>query len=70
MDKLVVKEFIQNEMNATNLRNELHELLENNKRLQQLQKDYSHLKEMLSRDGNASAKAAKAIVNAIKKGHP
>jgi len=61
MDKLVVKEFIQHEMNVTNLKNELQELLTNEKRIAELKKDYSDLKNLLSEKGNASAKAAQLI---------
>ena len=58
MDKLVVKEFIQHDMNVKNLEHELHELLTNEQRISQLKKDYADLKNILSREGNASAKAA------------
>jgi len=61
MDKLVVKEFIQHEMNVTNLKNELHELLTNEERIAELKKDYADLKNLLSEKGNASAKAAQLI---------
>jgi len=61
MDKLVVKELIQHEMNVTNLKNELQELLTNEKRIAELKKDYSDLKNLLSEKGNASAKAAQLI---------
>jgi len=61
MDKLVVKEFIQDEMNVTNLKNELHELLTNEERIAELKKDYADLKNLLSEKGNASAKAAQLI---------
>jgi lipid-A-disaccharide synthase len=61
MDKLVVKELIQNEMTSENLTTELTQLLTNESRKQQLQNDYQQLKEILSQGGNASAKAAKSI---------
>jgi lipid-A-disaccharide synthase len=61
MDKLVVKELIQNEMTSENLTTELMQLLTNENRKQQLQNDYQQLKEILSQGGNASAKAAKSI---------
>lgn len=67
MDKLVVKEFIQNEMNSVNLISELKELLQNNNRLEQIHKDYTALKQLLSIEGNASAKAAMSIVQFLKK---
>lgn len=61
MDKLVVKEFIQHEMNVTNLTNELQELLTNHKRISELKKDYADLKDLLGRQGNASSEAAQLI---------
>jgi len=61
MDKLVVKELIQHDMNAKNLEHELHELLTNEKRITELKKDYADLKNILSEKGNASAKAAQLI---------
>ena len=63
MDKLVVKELIQHDMNAKNLELELHELLTNKQRISQLMKDYADLKNLLSEKGNASAKAAQLIHN-------
>jgi len=61
MDKLVVKEFIQHDMNVSNLKTELQELLANDQRISQLKKDYADLKNLLSEKGNASAKAAQLI---------
>jgi lipid A disaccharide synthetase len=61
MDKLVVKELIQDEMNATNLIAELEDLLVNTKRKQQIIEDYTALKNKLTQGGNASEKAAKSI---------
>jgi lipid-A-disaccharide synthase len=61
MDKLVVKEFIQHDMNAKNLEHELHELLTNEQRISQLKKDYADLKNILSEKGNASVAAAHLI---------
>ena len=63
MDKLVVKELIQEDMTVENLQHELHELLTNKQRKSQLQNDYATLKKLLSEGGNASAKAAKSIVH-------
>ncbi len=61
MDKLVVKELIQNDLTAANLLQELKELLENKERQEQLKKDYTALKQLLSEGGDASAKAAYSI---------
>jgi len=61
MDKLIVKELIQNNLTAANLLQELKELLENKERQEQLKKDYDALKKLLSEGGDASAKAAYSI---------
>ena len=62
MDKLVVKELIQRNLTVENLKKELEELLNNENRKEQLQKDYAVLKKILSEEGNASAKAAASII--------
>ena len=63
MNKEVVKELIQHEMNVSNLGNELTNILPgSSKREEQLQ-HYQQLKEKLQAGGHASAKAAKAIVD-------
>jgi len=61
MDKLVVKELIQDDFNVENLRKELNKILSDSQTQQQLQKDYADLKTLLSKGGNASANAAKSI---------
>lgn len=61
MNRLVVKELIQNEVTAENLIIELNELLNNHEKKLQLKSDYSNLKNMLSLGGNASKNAAKSI---------
>lgn len=66
MDKLVVKELIQDELTPANLQHELHELLHNPARRQQLQADYAALKQLLGEGGHASAKAAASIVKFLK----
>ncbi|MGZ8550833.1 MAG: lipid-A-disaccharide synthase, partial [Chitinophagaceae bacterium] len=63
MDKLVVKDLIQDEMTAENLRQELQELLTNETRKAALQKDYTKLKQILGEGGNASSKAAQLIIH-------
>ena len=65
MDKLVVKELIQDELTTPNLVRELTLLLTDEKRKAELQKDYTALKELLSAGGHASAQAAKIIVGFI-----
>jgi len=66
MDKLVVKELIQHDMNVKNLQFELEELLTSELRNSQLKKDYTDLKSLLSQQGSASAKAAEAITIFLK----
>ncbi len=63
MDKLVVKELIQEEMTVSNLVEELKQLLYDPERRQQLEADYAALHAILSRGGHASANAAAAIRN-------
>ena len=63
MDRLVVKELIQHEMNPKNLEHELNELLTNENRIAELKRDYADLKNRLRQQGNASAKAAQLAYN-------
>jgi len=61
MDKHEVKELIQHVLTLENLKNELELLLHNEERITAIKKDYAELKDILSRGGNASAKAAASI---------
>jgi lipid-A-disaccharide synthase len=63
MDKAVVKELIQNELTVPNITKELTELLNNETKKEQVNRDYNELKKMLRSGGNASAKAAKEIID-------
>ncbi len=65
MDKAVVKELIQQDLNVENLTNELKELLSNSKKQEQLATDYRALKNLLSKGGHASSNAAKSIYSFI-----
>jgi lipid-A-disaccharide synthase len=65
MDKEVVKELIQDELTVENLTAALQQLLTNTAKQQQLKKDYTDLKNLLSRGGHASANAAKSIYTFI-----
>jgi lipid-A-disaccharide synthase len=65
MDKEVVKELIQHEMNAEQLTMELKKIMPGSVQREQMLKDYQQLKELLSAGGNASAKAAEIIVNSF-----
>ena len=62
MDKLVVKELIQQEMTTANLIEELRSLLYDPKRRLELEEDYRLLRKMLVMGGHASSKAAGAII--------
>jgi lipid-A-disaccharide synthase len=64
MDKPVVTELIQNDLTAENIIRELHAILHNNQRLQQIKRDYEDLKKLLQEYGNASAEAARIIIDA------
>ncbi len=66
MDKEVVKELIQDELNPENLRIQLGDLLNNPKRQEQLREDYRQLKELLSQGGHASANAARSILKFLR----
>ena len=61
MNKLVVKELIQQELTVENLHHELNELLTNAQRREQLKRDYAALRQLLGEGGDASAKAAHSI---------
>ncbi|MDP1818151.1 MAG: lipid-A-disaccharide synthase [Leadbetterella sp.] len=62
MDKLVVKELIQEELNTTNLVAALNDLFSNETKQLQLQKDYTQLKAVLTAGGHASSQAASKII--------
>jgi lipid-A-disaccharide synthase len=66
MDKLVVKELIQDELTPDNLRRELEDLLDNPRRQQQLREDYHNLKDLLGQGGHASANAAASILRFLR----
>ena len=64
MDKEIVKELIQNELNEVNLKIELDKLLKNDTRAKMLS-DYVELKEKLGGSG-ASKKAAELMIGYLK----
>jgi lipid-A-disaccharide synthase len=68
MDKEVVKELIQDEMTVENITRELTAILSVPSKQQQLKEDYAALKTLLSKGGNASANAAKSIVDFLSAG--
>lgn len=61
MNKEVVKELIQDELNVKNLVTELKLLLEDNQKINAVKKDYNNLFDLLQGSGNASANAAQKI---------
>lgn len=61
MDKMIVRELIQDELTTTNLVTELNDLLHSEKRKTQLEKDYQELKNILSTGENAAKNAALEI---------
>lgn len=65
MDRMVVKELIQNDFNEDNLVKELEHLLKDPKKQKQLLEDLDTLRERLGNSG-ASEKAAEVIVDMIK----
>jgi len=66
MDKEVVKELIQDEMNEKNLETELTKLLKDPIKQQELKRDYTALKQLLSEGGDASKNAAELILSFAK----
>lgn len=61
MDREVVKELIQDELNVSNITTQLKLLLGDKEKQTQLEKDYKELHDKLYAGGNASAKAAEII---------
>lgn len=66
MDKPVVKELIQDEMNVSNLRDELTRILKDPATIARMKEDYAALRKLLGEGGNASEKAAKSIVGYLR----
>jgi len=66
MDKIVVKELIQDELTPENLKKELESLLYDQLRRAQLAKDYQELWDILSKGGHASSKAASSIYHFLR----
>ena len=61
MDKLVIKELIQHEMNSQNIEEELTSMLNNEFKRNQMKSDYHALYQLLLSGGNASKNAAEKI---------
>lgn len=60
-DKPVVTELIQHELTPQNIARELNTILHNEQRIQEVKEDYKRLKNLLAKEGNASAQAAQII---------
>jgi lipid-A-disaccharide synthase len=67
MDKPVVAELIQDQMNPDNLTGELESLLHNDEKQERLKADYARLRELLSSEGSAPSKAAGLILDFLRK---
>ncbi|MBI1341412.1 MAG: lipid-A-disaccharide synthase [Terrimonas sp.] len=67
MDKMVVRELIQDDLNTENLKKALSDILNDTEIIAALKKDYARLKELLSVGGNASANAAASIQKFLQK---
>jgi lipid-A-disaccharide synthase len=67
MDKEVVKELIQDDMNEEKLSYELDLLLNDPVRQKQIAQDYAALQQLLGRGGNASARAAASVWEMVKR---
>ena len=66
MDKPIVTELIQDDLNVPNLVKELKAITENEEHIAGMRRDYDALRHLLQQGGNASAKAAKTIVGFLK----
>lgn len=66
MDRPIVTELIQDDLNETNLVKELNDLLYNEEKKAQLKADYQALKQKLVAGGHASQQAAEQIVHFLR----
>ena len=67
MNKEVVKELIQEELTPANLIKELSLMLNDTAKKEQIKKNYSQLKALLSEGGHASSNAASSIISFLDK---
>lgn len=68
MDKQVVKELIQDAFTPAKLTLELRRILTDDRTMQRMEADYRKLRNLLSIGGNASANAARAIIEFVNSG--
>jgi lipid-A-disaccharide synthase len=66
MDKPVVKELIQNELNSENLKHQLNLILNNSSAREMIARNYAELRDILGGDG-ASRRAAESVFGFLKK---
>lgn len=66
MDKEVVKELIQDDMNVINVKRELTRILKDQEAINKMKEDYADLKKLLRQGGQASKKAAKIVVDFLR----
>jgi lipid-A-disaccharide synthase len=66
MDKEVIKELIQDQLTVENLRAELHSILNDQQKIDQIKNEYAKLKNLLQQGGNASEKAAHLIFDYLR----
>ena len=66
MDRPVVKELIQNELNTVNLTNELNLILNDASTRELINRNYAELREILGGDG-ASRRAAASVFGFVRK---
>ena len=67
MNKLIVKELIQDDLTAENVINELNKILHETENIDRIKKEYAELKNKLQQYGNASEKAALIITGYMQK---
>lgn len=67
MDKEVVKELIQHDLTTENIRKELNKILHDDNKIREVKDNYSKLRDLLRRGGNASENAAKIIIETAQK---
>jgi lipid-A-disaccharide synthase len=65
MEREVVKELIQDELTPENLVTELNKILYDENKIAQIKNDYRELKDVLTKAGNASQRAAREIVDFV-----
>lgn len=62
MDRPIVKELIQHDLTTENITRELNSIIHDADNILRIKKDYSELRQLLEKKGNASAKAASSII--------